>query len=249
MRAAGIDPRSTSLEIGIFGAEPWTGRCAQEIEARLGHRRGRHLWPLRDHGAGRRQRMRRDQGRPDDLGGSFLSRDHRSRRPAQVLPDGEEGELVFTTLTKEALPMIRYRTRDLTRLLPPTARSMRRMDKITGRSDDMLIIRGVNVFPTQVEELILKMPDAGAELSARGHAARATWTSSRCMSRMRPECRGDARMSPRSRGEGTAAPYQDACRRSARASAWSHAGRASPARWARRSASSTSGRAIDHERE
>jgi phenylacetate-CoA ligase len=75
-----------------------------------------------------------------------------------VLPDGEEGELVFTTLTKEALPMVRYRTRDLTRLLPPTARSMRRMDKITGRSDDMLIIRGVNVFPSQVEELVLKTP-------------------------------------------------------------------------------------------
>ena len=76
-----------------------------------------------------------------------------------VLPDGEKGELVFTSLTKEALPMIRYRTRDLTRLLPPTARSMRRMEKITGRSDDMLIIRGVNVFPTQVEELILKQPE------------------------------------------------------------------------------------------
>ena len=76
----------------------------------------------------------------------------------EVLPDGEEGELVFTSLTKEALPMIRYRTRDLTRLLPPTARSMRRMGKITGRSDDMLIIRGVNVFPTQIEELVLKMP-------------------------------------------------------------------------------------------
>jgi phenylacetate-CoA ligase len=74
----------------------------------------------------------------------------------RVLPDGEQGELVFTTLSKEALPMIRYRTRDLTRLLPPTARSMRRMEKITGRSDDMLIIRGVNVFPTQIEELILK---------------------------------------------------------------------------------------------
>jgi phenylacetate-CoA ligase len=76
-----------------------------------------------------------------------------------VLPDGEPGELVFTSLTKEALPVIRYRTRDLTRLLPPTARSMRRMDKITGRSDDMLIIRGVNVFPTQIEELILKCPE------------------------------------------------------------------------------------------
>ena len=76
-----------------------------------------------------------------------------------VLPDGEKGELVFTTLTKEALPMIRYRTRDLTRLLEPTARSMRRIEKITGRSDDMLIIRGVNLFPTQVEELILRQPE------------------------------------------------------------------------------------------
>jgi phenylacetate-CoA ligase len=75
-----------------------------------------------------------------------------------VLPEGERGELVFTSLTKEALPIIRYRTRDLTRLLPPTARSMRRMEKITGRSDDMMIIRGVNVFPTQIEELILKQP-------------------------------------------------------------------------------------------
>src|SRR5207342_2953685 len=77
----------------------------------------------------------------------------------EPLPDGEKGELVFTSLTKEALPMVRYRTRDLTRLLPPTARSMRRIEKITGRSDDMLIIRGVNLFPTQVEELILKQPE------------------------------------------------------------------------------------------
>jgi phenylacetate-CoA ligase len=75
-----------------------------------------------------------------------------------VLPDGAEGELVFTSLTKEALPIIRYRTRDLTRLLPPTSRSMRRMGRITGRSDDMLIIRGVNVFPSQVEEIVLQMP-------------------------------------------------------------------------------------------
>ena len=88
-----------------------------------------------------------------------------------MLPDGEKGELVFTSLTKEALPIIRYRTRDLTRLLPPTARAMRRMEKITGRSDDMMIIRGVNVFPTQIEELILKRARAGAALPARDHAA------------------------------------------------------------------------------
>jgi len=91
----------------------------------------------------------------------------------EVLPDGAEGELVFTSLTKEALPVIRYRTRDLTRLLPPTSRSMRRIDKITGRSDDMLIIRGVNVFPTQIEELILKCPELAPhymiEVSRNGH--------------------------------------------------------------------------------
>ena len=94
------------------------------------------------------------------LGGPLLSRRSSIPQTGEVLPDGEEGELVFTSLTKEALPVIRYRTRDLTRLLPPTARSMRRMEKITGRSDDMLIIRGVNVFPTQIEELILKQRGA-----------------------------------------------------------------------------------------
>ena len=93
-----------------------------------------------------------------------------------MLPDGEEGELVFTSLTKEALPVIRYRTRDLTRLLPPTARSMRRMEKITGRSDDMLIIRGVNVFPSQIEELILKSR-SWLRTTARGRRDRVTWTS------------------------------------------------------------------------
>ena len=94
-----------------------------------------------------------------------------------MLPDGEKGELVFTSLTKEALPIIRYRTRDLTRLLPPTARAMRRMEKITGRSDDMMIIRGVNVFPTQIEELILQRRGARAALPAGDHATRATSTS------------------------------------------------------------------------
>ena len=88
-----------------------------------------------------------------------------------MLADGEKGELVFTSLTKEALPVIRYRTRDLTRLLPPSARSMRRIEKITGRTDDMLIIRGVNLFPTQVEELILEAARARAALSARDFAA------------------------------------------------------------------------------
>ena len=90
----------------------------------------------------------------------------------EVLPDGEEGELVFTTLTKEALPVIRYRTRDLTRLLPPTARAMRRMGKIVGRSDDMLIIRGVNLFPTQIEEIVLGARPALGPVPARRHARR-----------------------------------------------------------------------------
>ena len=90
------------------------------------------------------------------------------RTPAEVLPDGEYGELVFTSLSKEALPIIRYRTRDLTRLLPGTARPMRRIDKITGRSDDMMIIRGVNVFPTQIEEQILKIPALAPHYEDRG---------------------------------------------------------------------------------
>ena len=109
----------------------------------------------------------------DRVGGPLLPRGDRPGRPATVLPDGEKGELVFTSLTKEAMPVIRYRTRDLTRLLPPTARSMRRIEKITGRSDDMMIIRGVNVFPTQVEELILQASGAGAALPDRDHAAEA----------------------------------------------------------------------------
>src|SRR3954465_10478582 len=109
--------------------------------------------------------MRGDEGRPDHLGGPLLSGDRRpadgragAGRRARRARDGEPGELVFTSLTKEALPVIRYRTRDLTRLLPGTARTMRRMEKITGRSDDMMIVRGVNVFPTQIEELICKRP-------------------------------------------------------------------------------------------
>ena len=102
-----------------------------------------------------------------------------------VLPDGEMGELVFTTLTKEGLPMIRYRTRDLTRLLPGTARSMRRMEKITGRSDDMIILRGVNVFPTQIEEQILKCAGPRAALPDRADPRRAGWTTWSCTSRRR----------------------------------------------------------------
>jgi phenylacetate-CoA ligase len=154
-RAKGIDPRECSLSIGIFGAEPWTNQMRAEIEEAFAMdavdifglsevmgpgvanecvetKDGLHIWE--------------DHFYPEVI-------DPESGKP---LPDGEKGELVFTTLTKEGLPVIRYRTRDLTRLLPGTARTHRRMEKVTGRSDDMMIIRGVNVFPTQIEERVLK---------------------------------------------------------------------------------------------
>jgi phenylacetate-CoA ligase len=172
MDRQGMDTRRCSLKIGIFGAEPWTGRMRQEIEERLGidaidiyglsevigpgvanecieTKDGLHIWE--------------DHFYPEIV----------DPETGEVLPDGAFGELVFTSLTKEALPVIRYRTRDLTRLLPGTARSMRRMDKITGRSDDMLIIRGVNVFPSQIEELVLKdgrlAPHYQLEVYREGH--------------------------------------------------------------------------------
>lgn len=157
----GLDPRKTSLKVGIFGAEPWTNGMREEIEAAFDMhavdiyglsevigpgvacecvetKDGLHIWE--------------DHFYPEVI----------DPQTGQVLPDGEQGELVFTSLTKEAMPIIRYRTRDLTRLLPGTARTMRRMEKVTGRSDDMMIVRGVNVFPTQIEEQILKVPGLSA---------------------------------------------------------------------------------------
>ena len=153
-RKAGIDPRESSLQVGVFGAEPWTNAMRLEVEEAFDMhavdiyglseiigpgvanecvetKDGLHIWE--------------DHFYPEII----------DPMTGEVLPDGEEGELVFTTLTKEGMPMIRYRTRDLTRLLPGTARSMRRMEKITGRSDDMIILRGVNVFPTQIEEQVM----------------------------------------------------------------------------------------------
>jgi phenylacetate-CoA ligase len=158
MEKQGIDPRSTSLKIGIFGAEPWTPSMRQAIESKVG------LDAIDIYGLSEIIGPGVAQECIETKDGLTVWEDHFYPEiidpdTGAVLPDGEKGELVFTTLTKEALPMIRYRTRDLTRLLPPTARSMRRMEKITGRSDDMLIIRGVNLFPTQVEELILKQPE------------------------------------------------------------------------------------------
>ena len=152
----GVDPRSTSLKVGIFGAEPWTEEMRAELERRL-DMHAVDIYGLSEViGPGVANEC------VETKDGLHVWEDHFYPEvvdPAsgEVLPDGERGELVFTSLTKEALPIVRYRTRDLTRLLPGTARTMRRMEKITGRSDDMLIVRGVNLFPTQVEELILRV--------------------------------------------------------------------------------------------
>ena len=168
----GMKSNESSLRVGVFGAEPWTNEMRREIEERLGidaidiyglsevmgpgvscecieTKDGPHIWE--------------DHFYPEII----------NPETGAVLPDGEMGELVFTSLSKEALPILRYRTRDLTRLLPGTARTMRRMEKITGRSDDMLIIRGVNVFPTQIEEILLKNLNLCAQyqlqVSREGH--------------------------------------------------------------------------------
>jgi phenylacetate-CoA ligase len=151
----GIDPRKTSLKIGMFGAEPWTGAMRGEIESKMGID-AVDLYGLSEVlGPGVACECVESKDGPVIWEDHFLA-EIIDPETGEVLPDGEEGELVFTSLTKEAFPVIRYRTRDLTRLLPPTSRGMRRIGKIVGRSDDMLIIRGVNVFPTQIEELILK---------------------------------------------------------------------------------------------
>ena len=158
MERQGMDPKACSLSIGIFGAEPWTPAMRQAIEAKLS------IDAIDIYGLSEVMGPGVAQECIETKDGLTVWEDHFYPEivdPAtgDVLPDGEKGELVFTSITKEAMPVIRYRTRDLTRLLPPTARSMRRIEKITGRSDDMMIIRGVNVFPTQIEELILRHPE------------------------------------------------------------------------------------------
>jgi phenylacetate-CoA ligase len=155
MERQGVDPRETSLEVGIFGAEPWTNDMRHEIERRL------DMHAVDIYGLSEVMGPGVANECVETKDGLHIWEDHFYPEvvdpvSGDVLPDGQSGELVFTSLTKEALPIIRYRTRDLTRLLPGTARTMRRMEKITGRSDDMMIIRGVNLFPTQIEELILR---------------------------------------------------------------------------------------------
>jgi phenylacetate-CoA ligase len=152
----GVDARNTTLKIGILGAEPWTEAMRTEIEERLGID-AVDIYGLSEvMGPGVAQECLETKDGPVIWEDHFLP-EIIDPVTGNVLPDGSEGELVFTSLTKEALPIIRYRTRDLTRLMPPTSRSMRRMAKITGRSDDMLIVRGVNVFPSQIEDLLLKV--------------------------------------------------------------------------------------------
>ncbi|MGO4475372.1 phenylacetate--CoA ligase PaaK [Massilia sp. 2TAF26] len=153
----GIDPATSSLQVGIFGAEPWTDAMRREIE------QGAGIDAVDIYGLSEVMGPGVASECIESKDGPVIWEDHFypeiiDPETGEVLPDGAEGELVFTSLSKEALPIIRYRTRDLTRLLAPTSRSMRRMGRITGRSDDMLIIRGVNVFPSQVEEQVLQMP-------------------------------------------------------------------------------------------
>ena len=153
----GLDPRKTSLKVGIFGAEPWTNQMRHEIEQAF------DMHAVDIYGLSEVMGPGVANECVETKDGLHIWEDHFypeiiDPETGEVLPDGEKGELVFTSLTKEAMPVIRYRTRDLTRLLPGTARTMRRMEKITGRSDDMMIVRGVNVFPTQIEEQILKVP-------------------------------------------------------------------------------------------
>jgi phenylacetate-CoA ligase len=154
----GVDPTSTSLQVGIFGAEPWTEQMRSEIEERM------DMHAVDIYGLSEVMGPGVSQECVETKDGLHVWEDHFLPEvvdplDATPLADGEEGELLFTSLTKEALPIIRYRTRDLTRLLPGTARpGMRRMQKITGRSDDMIILRGVNLFPTQIEEIVLRTP-------------------------------------------------------------------------------------------
>jgi phenylacetate-CoA ligase len=183
----GLDPRTSSLRVGIFGAEPWTEQMRAEIEERAG------LHAVDIYGLSEVIGPGVAQECVDAKDGLHIWEDHFYPEvvdpdTGEVLPQGQRGELVFTSLTKEALPIIRYRTRDLTRLLPGTARApFRRMEKITGRCDDLIILRGVNLFPSQIEEIVLRTPGVSPhfqlELTRQGRMDRLT---------VRAEARADA---------------------------------------------------------
>jgi phenylacetate-CoA ligase len=188
----GLDPRASSLEIGIFGAEPWTEQMRAEMEDRLA------IQAVDIYGLSEVMGPGVAQECVETKDGLHVWEDHfypEILHPitGEVLPDGEEGELVLTSLTKEAMPVVRYRTRDLTRLLPGTARpGMRRMEKITGRTDDMIILRGVNLFPTQIEEIVLRTaglsPHFALVLSKQGRLDHLT-----VRVEARPDCPADRR--------------------------------------------------------
>ncbi len=162
----GVDPRGTSLRVGIFGAEPWTERMRSEIEERFAID-AVDIYGLSEViGPGVAQEC------VETKDGLHIWEDHFFPEvvdpiTGEVLPEGDKGELVLTSLTKEAMPVVRYRTRDLTRLLPGTARVFRRMEKVTGRSDDLVILRGVNLFPTQIEEIVLRTPGVAPHFQLR----------------------------------------------------------------------------------
>ncbi|MGK5678376.1 phenylacetate--CoA ligase PaaK [Actinoplanes sp. URMC 104] len=188
----GLDPRKSSLEIGIFGAEPWTEQMRAEMEERAGIHAVDVYGLSEVIGPGVAQEC------VETKDGLHIWEDHFYPEvidpvSGAVLPEGEPGELVFTSLTKQAMPVIRYRTRDLTRLLPGTARpGMRRMEKITGRTDDMIILRGVNLFPTQIEEIILRTPGLAPHfqllLTTQGRMDHLT-----VQVEARPDCPGERR--------------------------------------------------------
>ncbi|MCX0242259.1 phenylacetate--CoA ligase PaaK [Streptomyces drozdowiczii] len=162
----GVDPRTTSLKAGIFGAEPWTEEMRREIEERFA------IDAVDIYGLSEVMGPGVAQECVETKDGLHIWEDHFYPEvvdpfTGEVLPDGERGELVFTSLTKEAMPVVRYRTRDLTRLLPGTARVFRRMEKVTGRSDDLVILRGVNLFPTQIEEIVLRTPGVSPHFQLR----------------------------------------------------------------------------------
>ncbi|RRQ74643.1 phenylacetate--CoA ligase [Streptomyces griseofuscus] len=162
----GVDPRTTSLRVGIFGAEPWTEQMRREIEERFA------IDAVDIYGLSEVVGPGVAQECVETKDGLTVWEDHFYPEvidpvTGEVLPEGERGELVFTSLTKEAMPVIRYRTRDLSRLLPGTARVFRRMEKISGRSDDLVILRGVNLFPTQIEEIVLRTPGVAPHFQLR----------------------------------------------------------------------------------